>query len=259
MSSPGLQIIPGAEMILDLSSSKKGVLLLHGFFGSPAEMRYLAKGLSDAGFSVYAPRLPGHGTTIVEMSRSSVDIWYAAAREAYLELSSHCEKVFVAGLSMGSLFTILLAEEFRIPGIILMSTPTAVTGRGLYLTPLLGMFKRVLYNSEKVRASLNKGVNNPVERARHICYTEGIPLRQVWQLHRMIRRAMKALPRVTSAALVIQSRGDDTVPHDSLELIMKRIGSERKESLLLERSNHVITVDYENDIVTDRVIRFFLP
>ena len=258
MVKSGLRVIPGAETILSLTSRERGVLLLHGFFGSPAEMRYLAKGLSGVGFSVCAPRFPGHGTTIEEMSRSSVDVWYASAREAYLELASYCKEVCVAGLSMGALFTILLAEEFSVPKIALMSTPTAVTGKGLYLTPVLGRFRKVLYTSEKKRASLIKGVNNPAERARHICYVEGVPLLQVWQLHNAIGRAMKALPRVGSAALVVQSKGDDTVPPDSLDRIMNRIGSARKEFLLLERSNHAVTVDYEKDIVIDRVTRFFL-
>lgn len=257
MQSPQIRLIKGAECITDISSREKGVLLLHGFFGTPAEMRYLAKALSDGGFSVVAPRYPGHGTAIEEMARSNVEAWYACAREAYIELSSRCRDVYIAGLSMGALFSILLAEEFSVPKIALMSTPTAVTGKGLYLTPILGRFRKILYTSKKVRASLNRGVNNPVERARHICYVEGIPLLQVWQLHKMINRAMKVLPRVSSAALVIQSRGDDTVPPGSLDRIMRTIGSGRKESLLLERSNHAVTVDYEKDIVADRVTRFF--
>ena len=258
MPAARIRVIKGAETISDISDRDRGVLLLHGFFGTPSEMRYLAKALTDAGFSVFAPRYPGHGTTIEEMSRSSVGAWYACAREAYIELSSRCREVYVAGLSMGALFTVLLAEEFSVPKIALMSTPTAVTGKGLYLTPVLGRFRKVLYNSKKTREALNKGVSNPAERARHISYVEGIPLLQVWQLHKMIKRAMKVLPRVESAALVVQSRGDDTVPPDSLDRIMRRIGSSKKESLLLERSSHAVTVDYEKDIVAERVMSFFL-
>ena len=257
MSAAQIRVIKGAETICNMSSREKGVLLLHGFFGTPAEMRYLAKALSDAGFSVFAPRYPGHGTTIEEMARSSAEAWFACAREAYIELSSQCREVCIAGLSMGALFSVLLAEEFSVPKIALMSAPTAITGRGLYLTPVLGRFKKIIYTSKKTRDSLNRGVNNPVERSRHISYIEGVPLLQVWQLHKTIKRAMRTLPRVRSAALVIQSRGDETVPPDSLELIMRRIGSPQKESLLLERSNHAITVDYEKDIVADRVTRFF--
>ena len=258
MPAARIRVIKGAETISDISDRDRGVLLLHGFFGTPSEMRFLAKALSDSGFSVLAPRYPGHGTAIEEMTRSSVESWYECAREACIELSSRCREVHLAGLSMGALFAVLLAEEFAVPKIALMSMPSAVTGRGLYLTPVIGRFRKILYTSKKVRASLNKGVNNPVERARHISYTEGVPLLQVWQLHKMIQRAMKALPRVGSAALVIQSKGDETVPPDSLERIMRRLGSAHKESLLLERSGHALTVDYEKDIVADRVTRFFL-
>ena len=257
MHDKTLHIMPGAEAIWKTAGNGKGVLLLHGFLGTPYEMRHLAQQLSSAGFSVYAPRYPGHGTAIEEMTRTSVETWYETAREAYLELKAQCREVYVAGLSMGSLFTILLAGEFPIPKIVLMSTPTRVIGRGLYLTPLLGLFIKVIYTSGSRMKELDRGINNPAERMKHVSYIEGIPPAQVWQLHKMTQRAMKALPHVTSSALVIQSRGDDVISPDSLERILGRIGSKSKESLMLERSGHALSVDYEKDLVAEKVSAFF--
>jgi carboxylesterase len=256
MNDKELHLMPGSGMIWKMTGRGKGVLLLHGFLGTPYEMGSLAQRLSSAGFSVYAPRYPGHGTTIEEMTRTDVSLWYECAREAYLELKAQCREVYIAGLSMGSLFAILLAEEFEVPGIVLMSTPTRVTGRGLYLTPLLSLFIKVLYNSKEKMHELNRGITNPAERVKHVSYIEGLPLAQIWQLHKMTSRAMKALPRVKSAALVLQSRGDDVIPPDSLDYILSRIGSETKESLWLERSGHALTVDYEKDLVAEKVSAF---
>ncbi len=77
-------------------------------------MRYLAEKLNESGATVYVPRYPGHGTSLIEMANSSVDAWFTAAREALFELKAHCATVYIAGLSMGGIFAILLAREFAI-------------------------------------------------------------------------------------------------------------------------------------------------
>lgn len=249
-------VIPGAEPIRLMTGSAKGVLLIHSFFGTPHDFTFLAQKISEAGISVYAPLLPAHGTTLEEMSRSDLAAWFSTARDSLMELKSQCSEVYVAGLSMGALFTVLLAAEFDLAGIVLLSMPWKIPGAGKYLLPLLRPFTRVLYNSEAKASSLDRGLNDPEARASHIGYTAGLPVAQLWQLHKTAVRARKALPRVRCRALAIQSREDRAVPLGSLDLIMQRIGSAEKDSLRLTRSGHTVTLDYEKDIVAERIIAF---
>jgi carboxylesterase len=241
----------GADPVFQMGATGRGVLLLHGFTGTPNEMKYLGKRLSDEGFSVMIPRLPGHGTTIAEMTRTTGRDWLLAAREAFIDLQSCCADVSCVGLSMGGILSLLLAREFPIKRLVLLSTPASLPGYAIYLAPLLSPFVKVLPKIDE-----KKGLNSLEARSYHICYNEGIPVRQAWHLHGLIRKAFAALPAVSSETLLIQSLGDEYIPPDSIHRIYERLGSARKEKIFLDISNHTITVDYEKDYVAEEVARF---
>ena len=242
-----------AAAYFNKNSSQTGVLLLHGFTGTPAEMKYVAEKLSQAGATVYVPRYPGHGTSLIEMANSSVDAWFTAAREALFELKAHCNNVYIAGLSMGGIFAILLAREFAIQKIALMSVPCTLKEKTIYAAPIAGLFTKILWVPNKT-----KGVCDEVARKEHICYDDGIPVRQSWQLFKTIKKAMRLLPQVTSDVLIIQSKNDQVIPQHSAEYIYKNLGSQQKRIVWLSKSDHAITVDYEKDIVAEHCIKFFL-
>ena len=102
--------MPGAEPY-SATGDTRGALVLHGFTGNPQSMRDLALALSDAGFTVELPLLPGHGTDIADMLPTRWEDWSAAAEEAYTELAARSDGVVVVGLSMGGLLTVWLAEH----------------------------------------------------------------------------------------------------------------------------------------------------
>src|SRR3954454_10384176 len=105
-------VLPGAEPFShDASAGDVGVLVSHGFTGTPQSMRPWAEHLAAAGFSVRLPRLPGHGTTWQEMTRRRSEEWYPAVAASLTELTTRCSKVVVAGLSMGGTLVTRLAEE----------------------------------------------------------------------------------------------------------------------------------------------------
>ncbi len=248
--------MPGAEMVYRLSNREHGVLLLHGYLGSPFEMKSLSQKIFEEGYSVYVPRYPGHGTSIEDMTTTYGRDWFCAAREAYIELRSQCREVSVIGLSMGAAFAVLLAREFDIGKIGLLSMPAGILNHAIYLTPILKHFKKILYRSDVARTTFNKGINDPEARSRHVGYFEGIPIAQAWELYKIIQQAMAALPFVHGETLIIQSHADDTIPPRSLEHIEHRIGSRHTETLWLDRSNHAITVDYDRELVGNRVLSF---
>src|SRR5260370_3590178 len=110
-----MPVMPGAEPFTHVGGTT-GVLLWHGFTGSPQSLRPWAEYLAEAGLSVWLPRLRGHGTTWQEMAHTRWEDWYAELDRAFDELRARSEEVFVMGLSMGGCLALRLAE-LRGPGI----------------------------------------------------------------------------------------------------------------------------------------------
>lgn len=251
MHSPSIHVMKGAESIISLKGKTAGVLLLHGFLGNPSEMKYIGAKIYQAGYSISIPRYPGHGTSIHEMTGTYGRDWYMAAREAYLELAAHCERITIVGHSMGGIFAALIASEFSPEKICLISVPVKIKGWTIYLSPCIGLIKKIIPISDE-----KHGINRPETRAAHVSYSEQIPVKQAWELHKLIKRAMKILPEVTAPVLIMQSAGDDVIPEDSADYIYSRIGSVKKEKILFNKSNHVISVDYDRDAAAEAIIQF---
>src|SRR3954469_1189743 len=87
-----------------------GVLLVHGYTGSPASMKPWARALADQGYAVEVPLLPGHGTRWQDLNQVAWADWYAEAEAAFDRLRATCDAVVVAGLSMGGCLVLRLAE-----------------------------------------------------------------------------------------------------------------------------------------------------
>ena len=100
-------ILPGAEPFF-LPGGPKGVLLIHGFTGLPAELLLMGQYLHKLGFTVLGVRLAGHGTTVEDMSHMTWEDWMDSVRDGYAVLSGFCESIDVIGHSMGGLFSLLL-------------------------------------------------------------------------------------------------------------------------------------------------------
>src|SRR5947209_6561028 len=115
------EVWPEAQPLFH-EGSRAGVLVVHGFTGSPATMQPLADAFVAAGFTVSMPRLPGHGTTIEDMLTTGWDDWTAEAERAYVELAARCASVVIAGLSMGATLTCWLAARHpEVAGIVIVN------------------------------------------------------------------------------------------------------------------------------------------
>ena len=129
-----MNLLPDAEPFShDAPDAAVGILVLHGFTGSPKSMKPWGRELAAQGWSVRVPRLPGHGTRWQDMNLTTWQDWYAEADRALAELTASCSKVFVMGLSMGGSLTLRLAEQHgdRISGIVLVNAAAALIVAGL--------------------------------------------------------------------------------------------------------------------------------
>jgi carboxylesterase len=138
-----MNLLPDAEPFShDAPDAAVGILVLHGFTGSPKSMKPWGRELAAQGWSVRVPRLPGHGTRWQDMNLTTWQDWYAEADRALAELTASCSKVFVMGLSMGGSLTLRLAEQHgdRISGIVLVNAAVHSERPDRYLLPFLQRF-----------------------------------------------------------------------------------------------------------------------
>lgn len=231
-----VRVLAQAEPIR-LGEGRTGVLLSHGFTGSPSSMRPWAHYLADAGLKVSAPRLPGHGTSWQAMNRTSWEDWYAAVERAYLRLREECDLVVVGGQSMGGALVLHLAAEYgpAIGGVVLVN-PSLIDRR-----PEMA----VLPVARRLVGSVS-GIGNDIAKpgvAEHSY--DRIPLNALAGLQRLWRTVGRELPRVRQPLLVFRSAEDHVVDPESVRLLRRRVGSADVEEQVLPDSYHVATLDYD--------------
>jgi carboxylesterase len=233
-----------------LEGGPLGVLLIHGFTGSPPEMRLVGDYLHRRGFTVSGPLLPGHGTTVEDMNRCQWTDWTGHAERALTSLQDRCEMVFVGGLSMGSLLTLYLAAHHpELPGVIIYSPAGWPADRLIYLTPVL---KHLIRKKPK---SGDSDLTDPEADLRLWSYEEN-PVFAAHELLKLIRQVRRLLPQVTCPLLIIHGTLDQAIHPNSARHTYERVGSTDKELVTLRNSGHCITVDSEWKFVAEKTYEF---
>ena len=114
--------VVGAEPIALAGDPDRAAVLLHGFGDTPQTMAYLAERLHGAGWTVYAPVLPGHARTLREFGATGADAWIAFAREELTRARARHRTVVLVGLSMGgALATAVAADDVDLPALVLLA------------------------------------------------------------------------------------------------------------------------------------------
>lgn len=245
---PSPVVRPGAEPFL-FRRGRVGCLLVHGFTAAPQEMLRLGAHLANHGYTALGVRLAGHGTSLDDLSRTRWFDWLASAQDGLDLLRGLCDRVVLLGLSMGGLLSILLASETPPAGLVLMSTPTLVPPNRLrpLLRPLSPIYPRI-----------PKGPPDwfdPSAAAERVAYPS-YPTRSMAEVADLIEIARSALPRVHAPALVIHSLNDDFVVPANAQTLLAELGSRDKRLVVLQGSNHLVTLDAQRQTVFDAARTF---
>jgi len=218
-----------------------GVLLLHGFSGSPAAMRPWANHLAERGYAVDVPLLPGHGTRWKDLNRVRWTDWYAEAEAALDRLLAGCDAVAVCALSMGGALALRLAEErgSDVAGLVLVNPFVSSKRKELLVLPVL---KRAVPSLKGVVNDIKKPGQDEVGYDR-------LPLKGVGEIAAMWKVVVPDLPRVTQPLLYFRSREDHVIDDSSSRTVLGAVSSRDAEERMLTNSYHVATLDHEAEII----------
>ncbi len=228
-------IIPTAEPFFS-PGSKTGCLLVHGFTGAPKEMRWMGEYLAEQSFSVLGVRLAGHATNPEEMIRTRYIDWMHSVEDGYYLLKGITDRIFLIGLSMGGVLSLLMASKLEVAGVVAMSTPYALNDPRIKLTKILSPFiKYMPKTSEEPGATW---FDKEAWRD-HVSYPAN-PVRSVAEIASLLDEMRAALPKVNVPTLLIHSRNDSYVMPTSMENIYNALGTPDKEMMWVTGSGHVI-------------------
>jgi carboxylesterase len=240
------QIMPGAEPFA-FHGGPIGVLLIHGFSGSPGGLRRIGEWLAARGHAVVCPRLPGHGTAWRNLGRTKWQDWANEAIRALKDLDPRVDTLVAFGFSFGGSIALHLAARYpdAVDGLVVVNP--WLKDRPLWtLSPVL-----------KYVVPSGRGVINDIKKPGEdeIGY-ERIPVKAVAEAvssHKIVKRE---LSRVRQPLLVFQSSEDHAIPAGSSALLMDAVGSEEKELVTLENSYHVATLDHDAELIFERTHEF---
>ena len=237
-----------------LTPQKVGVLLIHGFTASPAEMRPLGDFLCEKGLYAYGVRLKGHGTSPCDLDFRSGDQWYRSVLRGWDVLQHSCEKIFVAGFSMGGCLALKLAMEKgnEIAGVISIATSLRIRNKNIIFANLINQINKLVGSLPYVDGikRFKKGNSENPE----INYLN-IPISAIQEFKKLMDQTEKCLDEVYQPILIIQGADDPTVDPISAELIAEGISSQDKKLLMVDSDRHVIVLD-KGSLVHQEIFNF---
>ncbi len=240
-------ILPGAEPFF-FEGNDIGVLVSHGFTGTPQSMRFVGEALHRrGGYTVLGPLLPGHGTSPEAMARSTAHQWVGAIDEALATLRRRCRRIFMTGLSMGGSLSLLMAARHAdIAGIVPVNACVQ-----------LGSADLAALVFDPAAPPFIPGIGSDIQQpgVTELAY-DRTPVAALGQGLMLFTVARDLLPRVRCPVLVLQSDEDHVVPPVNGELILAGLGSTDKTLERLHRSYHVATLDHDKELIVERTHAF---
>lgn len=203
-----------------------GCLLIHGFSGSPSEMRLLGERIAKSGWTVLGIQLSGHGAASEQIAKFGWQDWVNDAKASVSGLKGSCSHIIAIGLSLGGLLALHLAAQGLVDGVVSMNSPMVLTPEKA-VEPKLERLGYVQFSPEAL-ISLNKGIYQVRGR----------------------------LHKITCPVLLMQSRIDAMVDPISVEIIAKNICSPQTEVVYWEHSGHILSLGPERELAADKIREF---
>jgi carboxylesterase len=231
----------------------RGCLLIHGFAGTPPEVRGLGEYLAARGYDVMAPLLAGHGLTPEAMATTRWPDWVRSADEALRVLRRDCADIFVCGQSLGGTLALhLAATQPDVRGVMTMGAMGSPEFFSDWrLRAIRGLKYLIRWHVPNGESDL--GDPTALQQLHNYARRPTVCIESLLQFLRLIQQE---LPNITAPALIMHGRGDRTVDVRNAPFILEKIGSRDKQLVWFERSGHCITIDLEHDQVFETAFRW---
>ena len=240
-------IIDGAEP-WSTEGGPTGVLVLHGLTSTPQAVTPLGRALASAGHAVEVPLLPGHGTSVDDLATSTWDDWASAAVASYDGLAVRCDRVAVAGLSLGGALAVWLAVERPAVAALAVVNPAVEAP----VAEVRDSVAVMLENGTTAIPTIANDVADP--DAKELAY-DTLPVAALLSLFEAQAALAPRLAGITCPVLIFTSRQDHLVPTTASDLLAASVAGE-VERVWLERSYHVATLDYDRDLIAKTAVDF---
>jgi len=221
-----------------------GILLIHGFTATTAEVRLMAEKLHQAGYTTAGPLLPGHGTHPDDLNRSTWQMWLEKVKSDYEALARKCDRTFVIAESMGALIALELAAQHpEIAGLLLFAP--AIKIDGLWPARLLAPFKKYLVKT---------GEDDGLPWKGYTVY----PIKASVEMMKLQKHARNQLSKISQPTLIFTGEFDQTISPESADIILNGISAAHKQHIHMKDSAHCILIDRELDLAFRFAEQFIL-
>ena len=219
-----------------------GVVLVHGFLASPAEMRDFGNQIAELGYPVLGARLKGHGTSPWDLRERSWRDWLASVRRAFTIMRGLASRVALVGFSTGGALSLLLSVEqlVGLAGVAAIAVPLKFRNRNLRFVPLVHGANRLVSWVSSFEGIMPFRVND--SEHPEINYRQ-MPIRGLYELTVLVEELRRALPRVPCPVCLVQGDADEIVDPSSAGMIVKLIGEERASLTMVESRRHGILTE----------------
>jgi carboxylesterase len=251
------QIIPTSEpFFFPGDTSKPACLLIHGFTGTPKELHSMGEYLNQQGYTCLGVRLAGHATDPEDMIRSRWTDWVASVEDGYHLLCDVSDDIFLVGLSMGGILSLLMSTQFapRVKGVIAMSTPSRLpTDYPIWFLKLISIVIRYRPKSKEPPGS---GWFDKAAYQDHVTYAKN-PVRSTAELKKLILEMRAALPKVKVPVLLMHSKDERYIsPKNMEDIYASLINTSDKTKLYITGSGHNLPRDASREQVFKSALEF---
>lgn len=235
-----------------LGGGRRGALLLHGFAGTPPELRRLGEHLATHGYRCRGPALAGHAGTPDDLARSTRGDWIESARSELDRLAEECDELMVVGQSMGGTLALhLAATDLRIRAVATLAAPVFLTGLAPLAIPLVRRFVRWHRPGNDIDLYDDGGMDE--------LYSLGLrPMSAIAEFSHLIAEVRDELPSVRAPVLVLHGGRDRTIdPRNADEITRRLVCSGEVERRLYPRSGHAMSIDVDREEINAAVLEWF--
>jgi carboxylesterase len=233
-------------------------LLIHGFTGTPYEMRGLGDHLHARGHSVLGVRLAGHARSLEELEGARWEDWYAAVVEGCDRLTVDDGPLVAIGLSAGAVLALHLAHErgHDVGGLVLMATAVALSSwHSRWTVPLIARLPWIRDRFRFIAKAAGSDIEDAAARRIHPSH-RFVPLRGVASLLELQRRVRAECGAIRQPTLLIHGAHDHTCPPENTRWLAEHLGAPPRRVVVLPESAHIVTVDVEHERVMTEVAEF---